>query len=85
VNLLIILARLNRRGGGGDFVAGFFLGGLVFGALGYVLAPQVFLYVSLCLMLFCIMFMNLKLDILGWLVGSFCRGRGSDVMKKQFY
>ncbi|KAG0568061.1 hypothetical protein M758_7G181300 [Ceratodon purpureus] len=30
-----------RRGGGGDFVAGFFLGGLVFGALGYVLAPKI--------------------------------------------
>ena len=31
-----------RRGGGaGDFVAGFLLGGAVFGALGYVLAPQV--------------------------------------------
>lgn len=31
-----------RRGGSaGDFVAGFLLGGAVFGALGYVLAPQV--------------------------------------------
>ena len=34
-----------RRGGGaGDFVAGFLLGGAVFGALGYVLAPQVCVY-----------------------------------------
>jgi hypothetical protein len=32
-----------RRGGGaGDFVAGFLLGGAVFGALGYLLAPQVY-------------------------------------------
>jgi len=31
-----------RRGGGaGDFVAGFLLGGAVFGALGYLLAPQI--------------------------------------------
>ncbi|XP_024383903.1 uncharacterized protein [Physcomitrium patens] len=30
-----------RRGGVGDFMAGFFLGGVVFGALGYVLAPQI--------------------------------------------
>lgn len=31
-----------RRGGGaGDFVAGFLIGGAVFGALGYMLAPQV--------------------------------------------
>jgi hypothetical protein len=32
-----------RRGGAGagDFVAGFLLGGVVFGALGYLLAPQV--------------------------------------------
>lgn len=31
-----------RRGGGsGDFVAGFLLGGVVFGALGYLFAPQV--------------------------------------------
>jgi gas vesicle protein len=32
----------DRRGGGaGDFVAGFLLGGAVFGALGYILAPQI--------------------------------------------
>lgn len=32
----------DRRGGGaGDFVGGFLLGGAVFGALGYILAPQV--------------------------------------------
>ncbi|KAJ7542586.1 hypothetical protein O6H91_09G002000 [Diphasiastrum complanatum] len=30
-----------RRGGPGDFVAGFILGGAVFGALGYLLAPLV--------------------------------------------
>ncbi|KAH9535443.1 hypothetical protein CY35_17G053500 [Sphagnum magellanicum] len=28
-------------GGGGDFMAGFLLGGVVFGALGYLLAPQI--------------------------------------------
>lgn len=33
-----------RRGGGArDFVAGFLLGGAVFGALGYLLAPQVYM------------------------------------------
>ncbi|KAI5055401.1 hypothetical protein GOP47_0028922 [Adiantum capillus-veneris] len=32
----------DRRGSGaGEFVAGFVLGGLVFGALGYLFAPQV--------------------------------------------
>ncbi|GLJ39318.1 hypothetical protein SUGI_0802500 [Cryptomeria japonica] len=31
----------NNRGGVGDFVGGFFVGGLVFGALGYLLAPQI--------------------------------------------
>lgn len=29
------------RGGGGDFVAGFLLGGAVFGTLAYIFAPQV--------------------------------------------
>ncbi|OAY77134.1 hypothetical protein ACMD2_07033 [Ananas comosus] len=29
------------RGGGGDFVAGFLLGGAVFGTLAYVFAPQI--------------------------------------------
>lgn len=31
----------NNRGGVGDFIGGFFVGGLVFGALGYLLAPQI--------------------------------------------
>lgn len=30
-----------RRGSGGDFVAGFLLGGAVFGAVAYIFAPQV--------------------------------------------
>lgn len=30
-----------NKGGGGDFVAGFLLGGAVFGTLAYVFAPQV--------------------------------------------
>ncbi|XP_072993384.1 uncharacterized protein [Typha latifolia] len=30
----------NSRGGGGDFLAGFLLGGAVFGTLAYVFAPQ---------------------------------------------
>eukprot|EP00475_Leptophrys_vorax_P023333 TRINITY_DN31926_c0_g1_i1.p1 TRINITY_DN31926_c0_g1~~TRINITY_DN31926_c0_g1_i1.p1 ORF type:complete len:172 (-),score=13.82 TRINITY_DN31926_c0_g1_i1:383-898(-) len=30
-----------RGGGGGDFFAGFILGGAVFGALGYLFAPQI--------------------------------------------
>lgn len=34
-------ADYRRGGGGGDFVAGFLLGGAVFGALGYILAPQI--------------------------------------------
>ncbi|XP_037497168.1 uncharacterized protein LOC105632476 [Jatropha curcas] len=29
------------RGGGGDFVAGFLLGGAIFGTLAYVFAPQI--------------------------------------------
>ncbi|GAV90156.1 hypothetical protein CFOL_v3_33565 [Cephalotus follicularis] len=29
------------RGGGGDFIAGFFLGGAVFGTLAYIFAPQI--------------------------------------------
>lgn len=31
----------DNRGGVGDFLGGFFVGGLVFGALGYLLAPQI--------------------------------------------
>ncbi|KAM1142477.1 hypothetical protein ACFX19_042997 [Malus domestica] len=38
----------SRRGGGGaDFVAGFVLGGAVFGTLAYVFAPQVLPYLTL--------------------------------------
>jgi len=33
--------RRGGGGGGGDFMAGFLLGGVVFGALGYLLAPQI--------------------------------------------
>ncbi|XP_042484805.1 uncharacterized protein LOC122065081 [Macadamia integrifolia] len=29
------------RGGGGDFIAGFFLGGALFGTLAYIFAPQI--------------------------------------------
>ncbi|EFJ36273.1 hypothetical protein SELMODRAFT_438138 [Selaginella moellendorffii] len=37
----VVAAEYRRSGGGpGDFVAGFLLGGVVFGALGYLLAPQ---------------------------------------------
>lgn len=32
------------RGGGGDFVAGFLLGGAVFGTLAYIFAPQVLIF-----------------------------------------
>ncbi|KAJ4908281.1 hypothetical protein Rs2_11939 [Raphanus sativus] len=31
----------NRRGSGGDFIAGFILGGAVFGAVAYIFAPQI--------------------------------------------
>ncbi|TXG48712.1 hypothetical protein EZV62_024587 [Acer yangbiense] len=31
----------NSQGGGGDFVAGFLLGGAVFGTLAYIFAPQI--------------------------------------------
>lgn len=42
----------NRRGSGGDFIAGFILGGAVFGAVAYIFAPQVInLYVTLSLIL----------------------------------
>ncbi|XP_019184212.1 uncharacterized protein LOC116012025 [Ipomoea triloba] len=42
-NNFSIRARYNdQRGGGeGDFIAGFLLGGAIFGALGYVFAPQI--------------------------------------------
>ena len=40
--LLVVRYGRDRRGGGGvDFVAGFMLGGVVIGTLGYLLAPQV--------------------------------------------
>lgn len=41
LELIQVIVLIHRRGGGGDFVAGFVLGGVVFGALGYLLAPQV--------------------------------------------
>jgi hypothetical protein len=34
------------RGGGGDFVAGFVLGGAIFGTLAYIFAPQVIRYLA---------------------------------------
>lgn len=40
----------DQRGGGGsggDFVAGFLLGGAIFGTLGYIFAPQVIIELSL--------------------------------------
>jgi gas vesicle protein len=38
----VVSAEYRRGGAGaGDFVAGFLLGGVVFGALGYLLAPQI--------------------------------------------
>jgi hypothetical protein len=38
------ICRDGSRGGGGDFLAGFLLGGAVFGTLAYVFAPQVIGY-----------------------------------------
>ncbi|XP_052180310.1 uncharacterized protein LOC127793577 isoform X2 [Diospyros lotus] len=39
---LSVCAEYNdHRGGGGDFVAGFLLGGAIFGTLAYVFAPQI--------------------------------------------
>lgn len=35
------LTRAERGGGGGGFATGFVLGGLVFGALGFLFAPQI--------------------------------------------
>ena len=44
-HLISIVARYRaesgRRGGGGGFAAGFLVGGTIFGALGYIFAPQV--------------------------------------------
>lgn len=47
LTLLIFLLRIcsdASSGGGGDFVAGFLLGGAVFGTLAYIFAPQVVEY-----------------------------------------
>lgn len=53
VHLLSTLCSDSRGGGGGDFLAGFLLGGAVFGTLAYIFAPQVissyFSLNSLCL------------------------------------
>mmetsp|Transcript_8175 Transcript_8175/g.24300 ORF Transcript_8175/g.24300 Transcript_8175/m.24300 type:complete len:148 (+) Transcript_8175:148-591(+) len=38
---VIVSAYGGRRSGGGGFFSGFLLGGLVFGALGYLYAPQI--------------------------------------------
>ncbi|KAL3524547.1 hypothetical protein ACH5RR_017381 [Cinchona calisaya] len=40
---LMVHAEYNDRrgGGGGDFVAGFLLGGVIFGTLAYIFAPQI--------------------------------------------
>ncbi|GAA0168975.1 hypothetical protein LIER_23557 [Lithospermum erythrorhizon] len=42
-NAIVVRAEYNdhRGGTGGDFVAGFLVGGALFGALGYVFAPQI--------------------------------------------
>lgn len=40
-HLLSLLCSDSRGGGGGDFLAGFVLGGAVFGTLAYIFAPQV--------------------------------------------
>ena len=42
--LLFPLCSDSRGGGGGDFLAGFILGGAIFGTLAYVFAPQVISY-----------------------------------------
>lgn len=45
-----ILCSDGSRGGGSDFVAGFFLGGAIFGTLAYIFAPQVIrcIYFTFC-------------------------------------
>lgn len=42
--LLFPLYSDNRGGGGGNFLAGFLLGGAVFGTVAYIFAPQVILF-----------------------------------------
>ncbi|CAM6121899.1 unnamed protein product [Calypogeia fissa] len=37
----VVSAEYRRGGGAGDFVAGFLLGGVIFGAIGYLIAPVV--------------------------------------------
>lgn len=37
----------SKGGGGGDFIAGFLLGGALFGTLAYVFAPQVICHILL--------------------------------------
>ena len=45
--LVVRYGRDRKSGGGVDFVAGFMLGGVVIGTLGYLLAPQVIKQVSI--------------------------------------
>lgn len=42
--LLYAICSDNKGGNGGDFVAGFLVGGAIFGTLAYVFAPQVRMY-----------------------------------------
>ena len=44
VYLSSVLCSDANSGGGGDFVAGFLLGGAVFGTIAYIFAPQVIEY-----------------------------------------
>ncbi len=37
----LVRGRAESRGGGGGFLAGFLLGGTLFGALGFLFAPQI--------------------------------------------
>lgn len=60
-HLLLRICSDANSGGGGDFVAGFLLGGAVFGTLAYIFAPQVVEYflpykfdTVLCLPFLCI-------------------------------
>ena len=44
---LSVICSDGSSGGGGDFAAGFLLGGAVFGTLAYIFAPQVIRFPAL--------------------------------------
>jgi hypothetical protein len=45
INFFVVRYDRDKKNSGGvDFVAGFMLGGVVLGTLGYLLAPQVIVY-----------------------------------------